>query len=202
MPMKFVKSTTVAFFTISILLSQTDISSAAQSLAINLNDRDEVELTFIGESKYSENTTIKNETGVLSALDELDNKNIYAHTGFSNTGLTDIPGIVFGLGIDLAGSYIDKSQDSYAAVALKLKLGYVLPFRILTTVSGAVSYAPKTLCLSNNINNFSDTRIEIDFDVIDGGTIFVGTRDIKYGIPDNGTFTLNKSGYGGFKIHF
>jgi len=200
--MNVAKLTAITVITTLITLMHADLSSAAQSLAINLNDRDEVELTFIGESKYSENSTVKNETGILSALDEKKNKNIYAHTGFTTTGLTDIPSVVFGLGIDLAGSYIDASQDSYGAVALKVKLGYVLPFRILTTLLGSVSYAPKTLCLSNNIDKFSDTRFEIDFDIIDGGTVYFGYRDIKYGIPNAGLYTLNKSGYGGFKIHF
>jgi hypothetical protein len=173
----------------------------SRTLAVNINDND-VELNYYSESEYSEYSKIKKGYGGLKAVDEFGDSNTYVHASFSNTGLTDLSGIIFGIGFDVSASYIGKSEKVYTAIGLMVKAGYIFPLSTLTTLIGSISYAPQTLCISEDLENFSDFRIDLEVEVIDGGAVFVGYRDISYNLVNAPDYTFNQAPYAGFKLQF
>jgi hypothetical protein len=199
--MKLFRTCAIITWAVIAVTGTSNASANSRTLAVNIND-DDVELSYYGESEYSEYSKIKTGYGGLKAVDEFGNTNTYVHASFSNTGLTDFSGIIFGVGFDISASYIGESEKLYSAVGLMVKAGYIFPFRTLTTLMGSVSYAPQTLCLSDDLESFSDFRIQAEVEIIDGGSIYIGYRDIVYNLVDAPNYTFNQAPYAGFKLRF
>lgn len=196
--MNFLKKAVAAF---GLLFFVSEAVASEKSVALNIND-DDLEVAMFLESDISRNSKIVYELSGLSAVDEFDNKYSTALVGIENIGLTDLKGIIFGLGFNAHTLYNDDTEDTFSALALRARVGYVLPVMIKTTISGVVNYAPESLCFSGDIEKYTNTKVEAEVDVIDGGRVVVGYRNIVYGLDGGDDYKYNSAVYGGFKLVF
>ena len=199
--MKLFRTCAITILAVIAIMGTNNAFAEEKSVAVNINN-DDVEVNYYGESDYSEYSKVKTGFGGLKAVDEFDNSNTYIHASFSNTGLTDLSGIIFGVGFDISTAYITDLKKLYPAVGLMVKGGYILPLSTLTTITGTATYAPKALCLAGDMESFSDFRAEAEVEVIDGGSVYIGYRDIAYSLVDADDYSFSQTAYAGFKVRF
>lgn len=199
--MRFIRTFTTIVLAVITIYGPTNALANNKTVAVNINN-DDVEFNYYSENELSEYSKLTTGLGGMSAVDEFDEKNTFIHTSFSTAGLTDLSGIISGIGFDVTAAYIQKSEKFYPAVGLMVKAGYIFPLNTLTTLVGSISYAPQTLCLSEDMEGFTSFLVDLEVEVIDGGSVYVGYRDISYNLVDAPDYTFNSAPYAGFKLRF
>lgn len=111
-----------------------------------------------------------------------------------------VPGLAIGLGIK--GEYTKFDGDDYAAIPLGLEADMKLPFAdsIPVYVGGALYYAPSVLSFRDG-EDYLETRIHLDVELIKNGRIEVGYRMIDTDVK-NRDVTYNDAWYLGMRLDF
>ncbi len=198
---------------IIFLIALANISAfAMHSAEININDKD-VELavkidiaeynysldpdtTFIGFS-YLKGTqeNSKDEHGT-----HVDTNGYYEASFLMKKRMTN--DILVGIGIKL--NYTEINDESYISAPLGLEAGYTLSTGIPITLGAKLYYAPQSLAFSK-ADNFLEYRIEAIVDIIDGGSIILGYRNLDTNFKIDAKsydVTYNESAYIGFRFSF
>jgi hypothetical protein len=174
-------------------------------LNINLNESD-IEFTVDGDEKYSNNSKIYRSIGYIKADNKNDNSKGMAEAEMMVIGLTALPGISIGMGIKAIATKVDGDKDiddkNAAALAIKLKVIYTLPLMVKSYLTGSYAYAPNSLSFTD-LDNYYESKVEVNFEVIDGGLVYVGARNIELEFEDiDEKYTYNNSEYFGVKFIF
>lgn len=111
-----------------------------------------------------------------------------------------VAGLKLGLGVK--GEYTRFDGQSYTAIPLGLEADMKLP---LTTpfplyIGGALYYAPSVLSFSD-AENYLETRIHLDAELIQNGRIEIGYRNIDTDVK-NRNVTYNDAWYFGLRLDF
>ncbi|MCV6608567.1 MAG: YfaZ family protein [Campylobacterales bacterium] len=173
-------------------------------LNINLNEKD-IEFSLDSDERYSNNTKIYKSFGFLKGEDENEEMRTMVEGQMMVMGLTAIPGLSVGMGLKgMATRITDVGNDDLnaGAAALKVKVIYTLPLLVKSYITGSYAYAPESLSFSD-LKNYNETRVEADFEIIDGGMIYGGVRQVDLDFKDiKETYTLNNNAYVGLKFVF
>ena len=188
---------------------------AMHSAELNINDKDlEVSANFdLGQF----NDTVEPDTSYigfsyLKASDEhsTDRADIngYADVNFIIKQELAKTGIKVGIGIkaNYAQVKIGNNDEMFFTIPLGVEVGYKLPFgTIIPIIFGAeLYYAPESLSFAE-ANSFLEYRANVEFEILDRGSIVAGYRNINtnYKINTNKIdINYNKSVYVGFKFSF
>lgn len=180
---------------------------AMHDASINLNNED-IELKGsldIGELNRSDFPDMYFLTlGVLD-VDNDDDADQLIHAGFQlRQEIRGVQGLKFGIGIK--GTYTKVGNLKHSSIPIGVELGYTLPFDsvIPIVLSGSVDYAPSVLSYKD-ADRYMEKRVELGFQIIEQGTLFVGYRKIDLDFDENagnGDYTYSDTGYIGFKVRF
>jgi len=86
--------------------------------------------------------------------------------------------------------------------AVQIRVAYTLPLIIKTTFSGQGGYAPKSLSFGD-LEQYTELRLQVDAEVIDGGLFYLGYRMIDMEFENNGgSYEFNNAPYLGIKFVF
>lgn len=170
-------------------------------LNINLNEKD-LEGFYEDISSVSSNTNVYKSIGYISAEDEYENKNGMVEGELLVAGMTSLPGLSVGMGVrgfaaNLNGGNMDKTAG---ALAIKVKGIYTLPVVVKSYATVSYAYAPDSLSFSD-LENYSETRIEANFELIEGGIIYGGVRsmDMKFKNVEK-KYSFNNGAYIGIRF--
>ncbi len=193
--------------TLLILILLTSVVKAESLININLNEND-IEFSLDNDSRYSNNTKIYQSLGFMKAENEYERTNSMVEGEVLVLGLTSIPGFSVGMGIKGCATRINKEDAPYgedknaAALGIKVKALYTLPVMVKSYITASYVYAPDSLTFSD-IENYYESRAELDVEIIDGGMVYLGVRDIELDfINEQKSYTFNDAMYFGIKFVF
>jgi len=197
------KKTALIFATVAALSSTA--YAADKMIDINVNS-DDLEVQFNGTKKWSRDSKTIFRGGFLKSYDDRrDESDVIANGGVVHYGYTDVKGLEFGIGLNGVTGTIENGRKDrdVLALGLRMQLSYVLPFKLKTVVSGIVNYAPRALCFADKMEKYQDYRLELAAEVINGGWLYAGIRDVAFGYEDlKDDYTFNDNAYVGFRFHF
>ena len=192
------------------LLGEAAARDAGSVVEININEED-LEVDYASVTNWSRNSQTFFGAGFLNAYDEDGIQNTLYNVTLTQVGYTDIKGIAFGIGVRGVFGLIneevnidgDGKEKEVAALGMRVKLLYTFPLRVKTMLAGTYNYAPKSLSFSPDLERYSEYRVELNVEPIDGGWIYCGLRgiDFKFEHLDD-AYTLNQTAYAGIKIFF
>jgi hypothetical protein len=107
-------------------------------------------------------------------------------------------GLSFGLGIK-AVSADDTSSESFLATPLSVYANY--EYNHLLHLSAEYGYASKTLSFVD-AKGYRDTKLVLNYKLIENGYIFAGTRSIETSYSDTSDVKYDKSMFFGYKVRF
>lgn len=191
-----------------LFLAAMLLASAQNVVDINLNDSD-IEAGYEHIKKFSRNTKIYTSAHFLRGESTYNKdwkkKNWLTDLQMSVMGLTAIPGLSVGIGAKGIFSRIDggRSKDwDTLGFGIKGDVLYALPISVKTYIHALYVYGPNSLAFMD-LKSFSDFRIQLDVEIIDGGMIYGGFRDIELKMKRyKGSFELNKAFFVGVKFVF
>ena len=180
---------------------------AMHDASLNLNNEDlEVKGSIdIGELNRSDFPDMYFLTlGVLD-VDNDNNAKQLLNAGFQlRQEIRGVQGLKFAIGIK--GTYTKVGNFKHASIPVGAELSYTLPFNsfIPIILTGTVDYAPSVLSYKD-ADRYMENRVELGFQIIEQGTLFVGYRKIDLDFDKNagnGDYTYTDTGYIGFKVRF
>lgn len=202
--------TLLGFFLILGLAGDLAARNAGSVVEININEED-LEVDYASVTNWSRNSQTYFGAGFLNAYDDDGIQNTLYNVTLTQVGYTDIKGVAFGIGVRGVFGLLNEEvnidgnekEKEVAALGMRLKLLYTFPLRVKTMLVGTYNYAPKSLSFSEDLERYSEYRVELNIEPIDGGWIYGGLRgiDFKFEHLDD-TYTLNKTAYAGIKIFF
>jgi len=182
-----------------ININQRDLEFALNLDMGQYNTSVEPETTFMGV-KYlkASNNNSENEFNKEVNVKYFFEANFLIKQKISDTGLK------IGLGIKTNFSKVE--NNAFFAIPIGVDISYRLPIKnfIPINVGGVVYYAPESLSFSN-AKSYLEYRAEVEAEVIERGSVFIGYRnlDTNYELGITRTdITYNKSAYFGFKFAF
>lgn len=202
----------LGFFLTLGLVSELAARNTGSVVEININEED-LEVDYASITNWSRNSQTYFGAGFFNAYDEDGIQNTLYNVTMTQVGYTDLKGVAFGIGVrgvfGLLNGELDIDQDGkesekeIAALGMRVKLLYTFPLRVKTMLVGTYNYAPKSLSFSEDLERYSEYRVELNIEPIDGGWVYAGMRgiDFKFEHLDD-TYTLNKTAYAGIKIFF
>ncbi len=190
---------------VTLLSIQHLEANKGQVVELNLND-DDLELNIARVKSWSRNSQTYFGAGFLSSYHKESEKKLsMADLTMTHVGITEIPGIGFGLGFKYIYSDLDaiiKKREANA-LAIRLKMMYTLPIVVRSVVGLTVNYAPSSLVFSDNLDRFREYRLELNFEPIEGGWIYFGYRHVGFDFDDRkDEVELSDSTYIGMKLYF
>ncbi len=200
----------LGFFLILGLVSELAARNTGSVVEININEED-LEVDYASVTNWSRNSQTYFGAGFFNAYDDNGIKNTLYNVTLTQVGYTDIKGVAFGIGVRSVFGILneelnidgDGKEKEVAALGMRLKLLYTFPLRVKTMLVGTYNYAPKSLSFSKDLERYSEYRLELNVEPIDGGWVYAGLRgiDFKFETHDE-AYTLNKTAYAGIKIFF
>ena len=200
----------LGLFLILGLTGEVAAREAGSVVEININEED-LEVDYASVTNWSRNSQTYFGAGFFNAYDEDGVQNTLYNVTLTQVGYTDIKGVAFGIGVRGVFGLIneevnidgDGKEKEIAALGMRLKLLYTFPLRVKTMLVGTYNYAPKSLSFSEDLERYSEYRVELNVEPIDGGWVYCGLRgiDFKFEHLDD-AYTLNKTAYAGIKIFF
>jgi len=200
----------LGLFLILGLTGEAAAREAGSVVEININEED-LEVDYASVTNWSRNSQTYFGAGFFNAYDEDGVQNTLYNVTLTQVGYTDIKGVAFGIGVRGVFGLIneevnidgDGKEKEIAALGMRLKLLYTFPLRVKTMLVGTYNYAPKSLSFSEDLERYSEYRVELNVEPIDGGWVYCGLRgiDFKFEHLDD-AYTLNKTAYAGIKIFF
>jgi len=177
---------------------------AMHSADININDDDLEFGVRLDIGQFNDN--VEPESMFVSARylhgsddnSDVDDVDDYYEVGFLMQGQMDNEDLSIGLGLKL------NHTEDYSTVPLGVEAAYKLPVdsKIPIYVGGQLYYAPSVLSMKD-ADSYLDYRVNVDFEVIDNGRVYVGYRVMNTDYDDRrGDVEYNKSAYLGFKFAF
>ena len=106
-------------------------------------------------------------------------------------------GYGFNFGLGLKGLVADADKDM-SVVAFGIFVEYA--FYDALNINASYHYAPEVLTFSGG-KNYKETRIALDYELVNNGFITVGYRDIETEFDDSNV-NFDDSAYAGFKFKF
>jgi hypothetical protein len=208
--MKKITQALVSLFLLLAFTAQLHAKNGGNVMEININDED-LEIDFASITEWSRNSQTYFGAGAFNAYDADGVKNTLYNVTLTQVGYTDIKGVSFGIGLRGVLGLLNKDlniggnnkEKEVAALGMRLKLLYTFPVRVKTVLAGTYNYAPKSLVFSEDLENYSEYRIELSAEPIDGGWVFAGFRKIDFTFENlDESYTLNQTTYAGIKIYF
>lgn len=196
--MKLLRHSVVTFLFVSCLHAGV---VEQDSLIATLSPTDQ-EFGTVQEDRLKSDSKARYELTALHAEDEHDTRNLLLIAAIENIRSTDTPGVRVGLGFNLHRAYLGTYDKSVSALALKGRLGYIIETPVKTTLMARVSYAPKPLCLSDEIQSYTHTRLLAEFGLFKRGNLIAGFRTIHYTMRDGTDYTFNNTLYGGIRLFY
>jgi len=200
----------LGFFLLFGIFSELSAREAGSVAEININEED-LEVDYAAVKNWSRNSQTFFGAGFLNAYDDDGIKNTLYNVTLTQVGYTDIKGVAFGIGVRSVFGLLneelnidgDGKEKEVLALGMRVKLLYTFPLRVKTILSGTYNYAPKSLSFSPDLERYSEYRVELNIEPIDGGWVYAGMRgiDFKFETHDD-AYTLNKTAYAGIKIYF
>jgi len=206
-----------AFFSVLfLLLTGLSANNTGSILEVNINN-DDLEVDYSSVQSWSRNSQTFYGFGALNAYDNDGIQNTLYNVTLTQVGYTDIKGVGFGIGLRGVFTLLNKDVDPYmdqhpdgkgsekevGALGLRMKLTYTFPVRVKTILAGTYNYAPRSLSFTQDLESFTESRVELSAEPIDGGWVYLGYRAIDFSFEDGGgTYALNHKAYGGIKIYF
>ena len=167
-------------------------------LDMNLNDED-LEAEVSKQHNWSRNSRTFFGGGFLNGTDEYGKQHTMVHAAATHMGLTEIRGFMVGLGAKAIHATLE--NEDVSAFALRGKLFYTLPVKINTILAFTYNYAPKPLSFSE-LTRYSEARLELNFEIIEGGMVYGGWRTIDMELNGNRDYNFNDAMYLGVKLMF
>ncbi|MGP1560699.1 MAG: YfaZ family outer membrane protein [Helicobacteraceae bacterium] len=194
-----------------LFLAAALLASAQNVVDINLNDSD-IEAGYEHIKKFSRNTKIYTSAHFLrgestySKQSGWKRKNWLTDIQTSVMGLTAIPGLSVGIGAKGILAKVDYSplKDwDLLGFGIKGDVLYALPISVKTYIHVLYVYGPNSLAFMD-LKSFYDFRAQLDVEIIDGGMIYGGFRDIgiKSKRFEKDYFEFNKAFFVGVKFVF
>ena len=190
---------------VSFLLATATLTAAqtVNALDVNINE-DDLELSVSQLKNFSRNSRVYYSVGYLSAYDENSEQQGLFSAEMMMIGLTEIKGFSAGVGLKGFATRINRSNQDRDATggAVQIRVAYTLPLIIKTTFSGQGGYAPKSLSFGD-LEQYTELRLQVDAEVIDGGLFYLGYRMIDMEFENNGgSYEFNNAPYLGIKFVF
>lgn len=110
---------------------------------------------------------------------------------------TDDNGISLGLGIKSV--YTNQLSKTFFALPLAAYIKYEVNEMIYVDLEA--SYAPKVLSFSD-ADNYRDTKIKVNYKVLEDGYAFIGARDITTKYELTGKVNYDTSAFIGYEVKF
>lgn len=186
---------------LTALLMTATFLNAQSIFNINLNSTD-LELGVDKLTQYSGNTKIYSSFAVIKAEDENDDEQTMFEGEMMIVGLTSLPGFSAGMGVKAIHTKIDvpKKELSATGIGIKVKALYTLPLVVKSYATASYTYGPSALTFSD-LDKYYETRIQGDFEIIDGGMVYVGYRNMEIDFEDRSKkYEFNDSVYFGVKF--
>ena len=184
-------ATAFAMHTAEININNKDLELGAQFDMGQFNESVEPNTVFVGAKwlKADKSHTSNSE----KPIDPYFEANLLMMQNISQTPFR------LGLGIKV------NNTRKYTTIPLGVEASFLIPAKNLIPmrINGAVYYAPKVLSM-RDADNFFETRIALDVEVIKNGNVTVGYRrlDTNYKTDKGSDFRYNRSAYIGFKLNF
>jgi len=179
---------------------------AAHQAELNLNNKEvegqvRIDLSQLGVALDGAYAGVRILNGDESNSDRIGNIDPLMEVSFMVMRPVDsVPGLSLGLGVK--GEYAKFDGQRYAAIPLgveaDMKLPLATPFPLY--VGGALYYAPSVLVFHDG-DEYLETRIHLDAEVIHNGRIEVGYRKIDTDVK-NYNVTYNDAWYFGLRLDF
>ncbi len=118
--------------------------------------------------------------------------------------LSGAPGLAIGAGIEAVGATIkDNPPKRYnaSAVALNLQVRYTLPAASQVSFVGDVHYAPNIITFGD-ADRFRQLGARVEFELAPQTMLYVGYRQVRFGLKNLPNATLDDSAHIGLQISF
>jgi hypothetical protein len=204
--------TVLVFFLTLGLVSELAARNTGSVVEININEED-LEVDYASVTNWSRNSQTYFGAGFFNAYDSDGIRNTLYNVTLTQVGYTDLKGVAFGIGVRSVFGLLNKElnidgnekekEKEIAALGMRIKLLYTFPLRVKTMLVGTYNFAPKSLSFSPDLERYSEYRVELNIEPIDGGWVYGGVRGIDFKFENRDeTYTLNKTAYAGIKIFF
>ena len=162
--------------------------------------KSDLEAVVIREDKLAANSKARYELSALSTVDEYDRTNTLLIASLENISQLSITGLYGGLGFNYQQAYLDdRAGTVLSTLALKGRIIYTLPFQARLT--GLISHAPDPLCLSDQVQSYTQARAFAEMPVAKQGSVLAGYRTIRY-TYHNRAYSFNETAYVGVRLTF
>ncbi|WP_169729308.1 YfaZ family outer membrane protein [Solimonas soli] len=131
-----------------------------------------------------------------------DGEDSYAvHAGFLVTGDAGLRDLDLKVGAGLRGVYIGGDGDNGGAIAPGVKFDARLPGYERLALTGYVWYAPSVVSFGD-IDSYRDLGIAVSYELNRNAAIYLGARNVKFGVDGGPDVTLDTGLYGGIALTF
>ena len=152
-------------------------SSASNANGIDLRlSSDAAELTFLSESSTFGYGGADIGFGIF--FDDDDNLILNGSIIVSGSGLGNLPGLNFGIGIKAYAGSIDVINQTGGAVAIGATGRYVIPGSVPTAILVEAYIAPSVSSLAD-FDGISEFRVGLEIEVTPSARAYIGYRDYE-----------------------
>jgi len=173
-------------------------------LDVNINNED-LEVEVASMKTWSRNSFTHYGVAAIKTYDDFDKEMIMYSVTMTQIGYTDLKGVAFGVGLKGVHSNFDLSgsTQSVSALGVRMKVLYTFPLKIKTIIAGTYNYAPKSLSFSKDLERYTEYRLTLNAEPIDGAWVYAGIRGIEFQFENiDETYTFNKTAFAGIEIYF
>ena len=123
------------------------------------------------------------------------------HAGFLVSGDAGLRDVDLTVGAGLRGVYVGGDGDNGGAIAPGIQFNARLPGFERLGLLGYAYYAPSVVSFGD-IDDYRDLGIALSYEINRNAALYVGARNVKFGVDGGPDVTLDTGMYGGIALSF